>query len=260
MKRSINSLIGYSIGATDGEIGKVKEFYFDDFSWTVRYVIVETGSWLNGRKVLISPQALLKPDWEGKIFPVNLTKEQIENSPGIDTEKPVSRQQEILLNDYYPWTGYWGGGLWSGGMGTSGMMTQTFEPIEVALKNGKDLADLETHGDPNLRSTHNVDGYSIHAEDGNVGDVEDFIFDDISWRIDFMVVDTGNWFPGKKVLISPGLIKEIDWSTSEVIVKASIAKIKNSPEYSADQLLTEGYAKELHDYYGRVISQERITT
>ncbi len=111
MKRSIKSLIGYTMGATDGEIGKVKEFYFDDESWTIRYLIVETGSWLSGRKVLISPDALLTPDWQQKVFPVNLTKKQIKNSPHIDTEKPVSRQQEMKLYEHYPWTSYWEGSL-----------------------------------------------------------------------------------------------------------------------------------------------------
>ncbi len=165
MQRNIKSLIGFSMGATDGEIGKVKEFYFDDLTWTVRYLIVETGNWLNGRKVLIAPQALLTPDWKNEIFPINLTKEKIKNSPDIDTEQTVSRQQEILLNDYYPWTSYWGGGLWSGGMGTSGMMMETHEPIEIALNKKINIADEETPGDPNLRSTHKVNGYSIHAAD-----------------------------------------------------------------------------------------------
>jgi uncharacterized protein YrrD len=257
MKRNVKNLIGYTMGATDGEIGKVKEFYFDDHTWTIRYLVVETGNWLNERKVLISPQALLKPDWEGKVFPVNLTKEQIKNSPDIDTEQTVSRQQEILLNDYYPWTSYWGGGLWSGGMGTSGMMMETHEPIEIALNKKKNIADEETPGDPNLRSTHKVNGYSIHAADGSIGDVEDFIFDDTSWKIDFMVVDTGHWFTGKKILISPKLIKEINWDTSEVIVNTSVEHIKNSPEYFPEQVLTDDYVINLHDYYGRLISHRQ---
>ena len=239
MNRSVKSLVGYAMGATDGEIGNVKEFYFDDHTWTIRYLIVETGNWLNERKILISPQALLKPDWEGKVFPVNLTKEQIKNSPNIDTEQPVSRQQEILLNDYYPWTSYWGGGFWSGGMGTSGMMMETHEPIKVALNEKNNIADEEYHGDPNLRSTDKVTGYSIHAEDGSIGDVGDFIFDDNSWEIQFMVVDTRHWFTVKKVLISPKIIKEINWDTAEVIVNTSVEHIKNSPEYFQTEELTE---------------------
>jgi sporulation protein YlmC with PRC-barrel domain len=101
MKRNINSLIGYSIEATDGKIGTVKDFYFDDETWTIRYLVVETGNWLSGRKVLISPVALIKKNWSNGLIPVNLTKEQIQNSPDIDTDKPVSRQQEAMLNQHH---------------------------------------------------------------------------------------------------------------------------------------------------------------
>ena len=117
MKRRLDSLIGFTIGGTDGEIGKVKEFYFDDESWTIRYLIVETGSWLFGRKVLLSPHAVVKSDWAQETFEVDLTMEQIKNSPLTDTDKPVSRQHEMDLYAYYPWGGYY----WGGGMGFSGM-------------------------------------------------------------------------------------------------------------------------------------------
>lgn len=215
------------MGATDGEIGKVKAFYFDDNTWTIRYLIVETGGWLSGRKVLISPQALLAPDWESNVFPVNLTKEQIKNSPDIDTDKPVSRQQEIALNAYYPWTGYWGSGIWSGGMGVTGMMTSPAIPLEQAIHENESASRKET-GDPHLRSTDEVSGYNIKAADGEIGDAEDFIVDDSTWKIAFMVVDTGNWFPGKKVIISPKLIKDIKWDTSEIVLNASVEQVKNS--------------------------------
>ncbi len=250
MQRNIKSLIGFSMGATDGEIGKVKEFYFDDLTWTVRYVVVETSNWLNGRKVLIAPQALLTPDWKNEIFPVNLTKEKIKNSPNIDTEQPVSRQHEIEMYEYYPWTSYWGGGVWGGGMGVSGMMTEVHEPLTEAVRreNSKDIKDA--NGDPHLRSTHKVTGYTIHATDGIIGDVEDFIVNDNSWKLEYLVVDTGHWFPGKKVLISPKLVKEIEWDTSEVIINVSEADVKNSPEYEPGEAISESYAANLQNYYG----------
>lgn len=253
MKHLIKSLIGFTIGGTDGEIGKVKEFYFDDSSWTIRYLIVETGSWLFGRNVLISPEALLTPDWEGKIFPVRLTKEQIKNSPDIDTEKPVYRQQEIELNGYYPWTNYWGNGIWAGGMGTTGMMTSPSIPFETAIHlnaGGDDTAN------PHLRSTAKVTGYNIKATDGEIGDVEDFIIDDSTWKIDFILVDTGNWFPGKKVLISPKWIKEVSWENSAVIVNATEEQVKNSPEYQPSEQLSDSYESNLKNYYGRFISHK----
>jgi len=242
MKRSVKSLIGNTMGATDGEIGKVKEFYFDDETWTIRYLVVETGNWLFGRKVLISPEALLNHDWEQEVFPVNLTKEQVKNSPDIDTEKPVSRQQEIKLYEHYPWKSYWGDGFYGVGMPVS--------MYQVLLKEEDNKACKKSDDNPHLRSTHKVIGYSIKATDGEIGDVEDFIIDDSNWKVDFMVVDTGNWFPGKKVIISPKWIKEIKWDTSTVIVNASVEYVKNSPEYDPSQPISDIYATVLHDYYG----------
>jgi uncharacterized protein YrrD len=253
MQRNIKSLIGFSMGATDGEIGKVEEFYFDDLTWTVRYLVVETGNWLNGRKVLIAPQALLTPDWMNEIFPINLTKEKIKNSPNIDTEQPVTRQHEIEMYEYYPWTNHWGSGVWGGGMGVSGMMTQTYQPLAEAVRGENRTDAKDADGDPHLRSTHKVKGYTIHANDGKIGDVEDFIVDDSSWKLDYLVVDTGHWFPGKKVLISPKLVKEIAWDTSEVIINVSEADVKNSPEYEPGEALSESYAGNLQNYYGNLV-------
>ena len=253
MTRSINSLIGFTIGGTDGEIGKVKEFYFDDTTWTIRYLIVETGSWLFGREVLLSPEALLTPDWEGKVFPVNLTKEQIKNSPDIDTEKPVSRQKEIELHGYYPWTGYWGNGIWAGGMGTTGMMTSPVIPFETAIHEN---AGIDEAADPHLRSTGKVTGYNIKATDGKIGDVEDFIMNDSTWAIRFILVDTGNWFPGKKVLISPKWITEVNWENSTVKINATEEQVKNSPGYQSGAELSDSYESKLQNYYGRFISNK----
>ncbi len=204
MKHRLDSLIGFTIGGTDGEIGKVKEIYFDDKSWIIRYIIIETGSWLSGRKVLLSPKAVVSTEWNQELFKVNLTMEQIKNSPNIDIDKPVSRQHERDLYAYYPWGGYyWGGGM---GLGLSypiGMNLATQNENEVSVEETSD-------DDPHLRSTDKVTGYKIKATDGEIGDVEDFIINEGNWNIDFMVVDTGNWFPGKKVLIAPKMIKEIN--------------------------------------------------
>ncbi len=238
MKRSARSMIGFTMGATDGEIGKVKDFYFDDVTWTIRYLIVETGKLLSERKVLISSQAILTPDWEDETFQVNLTMDQIKNSPDIDTEKPVSRQQELKLYNHYPWNIYWTGRA-------TGMppvsMYQVLEPEDNDYK--------EPEGDPHLRSTDNVTGYSIKAIDGELGEVEDFIIDDLSWRIDFMVVDTGKWLPGKKVLISPSMIKDISWNLSSVVVTSTVEDVKHSPEYDPKKPVDEVYASMLDDHY-----------
>jgi sporulation protein YlmC with PRC-barrel domain len=257
MKRTIKSLMGFTIGATDGEIGKVKDFYFDDVTWTIRYLVVETGSWLSNRKVLISPEALLQCDWTNETFPVNLTKEQIKKSPDIDTDQPVSRQQEMELYSHYSWTNYWGSSIWAGGMGTTGMMMpMSSVPMEEAVKNSQTSSGDKAHGDPHLRSVKNVEGYAIHALDDTIGDVEDFLVDDTNWTIQYIVVDTGNWLPGKKVTISPDWIKEINWAASEVTVNASVEQVKNSPEYDASKQVSTAYEASLKNYYGRFISHK----
>jgi len=248
MKRRINSLLGYTIKGTDGEIGKVEEFYFDDRSSTIRYMVVKTGGWFSGKKVLISPEAFQKPEWESKTFSVNLTQEKIKNSPDIDTNKPVSRQQEELMRGYYSWPdgygmyGHMGLGMWG------------YPAVEESAEEKK-MNQMKGHAsdNPHLRSTHEVTGYDIHATDGDIGEVEDFIIDDATWKIHFLVVETGNWFSGKKVLISPDRLKEIDWETGAVIINATIAQVKSSPEYDPKQELTEAYALILHDHYNSVL-------
>jgi uncharacterized protein YrrD len=246
MKRSVNSLIGYSIGATNGEMGKVKEFYFDDKTWTIRYLIVETGNWLSGRKVLISPEAVLIPDWENEIFPVNLTEEQVKNSPEIDTDKPVSHQEELKLYRHYPWTNYWGDD-------TLGLGVPPVSMFHVLQTDEDNPGDKESDDDPHLRSTKKVTGYSVIAADGEIGNIEDFIIDDSNWKLDFVIVDTGRWFPGKKVIISPKWIKEIKWDTSTVIVNASVDNVKNSPEFDPDKPISEVFESTLN-YYNGIIS------
>jgi sporulation protein YlmC with PRC-barrel domain len=246
MNRSLNSLIGYTIGASDGEIGKVKEFYFDDKTWTIRYLIVETGNWLSGRKVLIAAEMLLKPEWDKEIFRVNLSMEQVRNSPDIDTEQSVSRQEEIKWQRYYLHTSYWGNGFYEGGMPY--YMHEVINDVP-----GKGLPQKSEHIS-HLRSTGKVTGYNIMATDGIIGEVKDFIVNDANWRIKFLVVDTGHWLPGKKVIISPKLIDEIDWATSEVSVKTSINHVRNSPEYNPAQPVSEDHEVHLHNYYSEFVT------
>jgi sporulation protein YlmC with PRC-barrel domain len=233
MQRNINRLLDYEIRATDGEIGKVDEFYFDDDNWKIRYLIVKTGTWLFGRKVLISPAALKKGSWESGTFSLNLTKEKIRNSPDIDTNKPVSRQQEIELYKHYPWQTYWGGGLYPNGVWGA----PEFNP------------GLEKHSadDLHLRSTHRVTGYHLHATDGNIGHVRDFIMDDETWQLMYLVVAIHNWLGGKKVLIPVRHIEKVEWDSSKVFVDASIAFIENSPLFDEVEYIHPEDDNTLHE-------------
>ena len=244
MRRSLNDLVGYTIRANDGDIGKVHEFYFDDQSWTIRYVVVDTGGWLSGRKVLISPVAFDRPDWETCTFPVNLTKEQVRNSPSIDTDKPVSRQHEAELHGYYGWPVYWAGGALFGGVQASPLLVmETVREDEASPEE----PDSDTH----LRSTSQVTGNHIEATDGEIGHVEDFVVDDETWAIRYLLVDTRNWLAGRKVLVSLRWIKRVSWAESKVFVDLTRDAIKNSPEFDPDKPVTLDYEGKLHDYYGR---------
>lgn len=254
MQHNVKSLSGFTIGATDGEIGKVKDFYFDDQTWTIRYLVVKTGGWLSGRKVLLSPLALWQADWENKVFSVNLNKQQVQDSPDIDTEKTVSRQHEIDLYNHYAWPYYGAAGAgFYGGMGMSGMVDSRV-PFEEAIAE----QHLENHGgDPHLRSTEEIRGYHIHASDGKIGEVEDFILNPQTWKIDYLIVDTGDWFPGKKVVLSPEWIKQVKWEDSTVYVDLPIDAVKHSPEYNSDVPLQGSYKEKLHHYYGKSINDHQ---
>lgn len=243
MLRRAKELNDYKLGARDGEIGKVKEFYFDDQNWTVRYLIADTGGWLSGRRVLISPYALDPADEGGKVIPVDLTRTQIEKSPSPATDRPVSRQYEWDYYSYYGWPAYWDGPyVW--GMGA----------YPTRGRQGWSDASRRSHAegdDPHLRSTENVTGCDIQAQDGEIGHVEDFVIDDETWTIRYLIVDTQNWWPGKKVLISTRWIDRISWEESKVFINLTREAIKEGPEYTEETLITRDHETQLHRHYSR---------
>lgn len=234
MKHNIENVVGWELGALDGEIGKIKEFYFEDQTWTIRYLIVETGNWLLGRKVLISPEAVVRLDFKNEMLEVKLTKEQIENSPDINSDKPVSRQHEDELYQYYGIGNYWMGSLWSGGMGTSGMMRTTNLPLEDEIRKST-LEEDESEKNTHLRSTHSLNGYHVKSAGNEIGEVDDFIFDDSNWKIDFVIVKAGGWFSEKKILIQASVVKEINWKTSSINITATTDELKNNSAYDAEK-------------------------
>lgn len=243
MLRSVKSLKGYKIGATDGAIGKVDGALFQDVSWIVRYIVVDTGGWLSGRKVLITPDSLEPPEVgaaEAKLLPSNLTMEQVRNSPDIDTDKPISRQAEIELYKYYDWTPYWIGG----GFAPPAIPPSSEEKKQAAVAATEKVESV-------LRSTQEVLGYRIHATDGDMGHAEDFIFDDEIWTIRYLVVDTRNWLPGRSVLISTEWIEKISWADSKVRIDLPKSQIKDSPRYDPSSPVNQEYETRLYDFYGR---------
>jgi sporulation protein YlmC with PRC-barrel domain len=245
MQRSINSIVGYTISAKDGELGKVSEFYFDDHTWSIRYLVVDTGNWLSERKVLIPHSALGITDWKSRTFQVNLTMEQVRNSPDIETNKPVERQHEIELMNHYGLPLYWGDGFYTDPIG---MVSLTPIIVKKSVKEEEKYAKKH-HDNPHLRSTKNVEGYHIHANDGDIGHVEDFIVDDEKWNVNFLIVDTHNWLPGRKVLILPRWIVRIDWDELKVFVNLSRESIKNSPEFDPSEPIGNEYERKLLNHY-----------
>ncbi len=238
---TVKSLNGYNLECLDGEIGKAREFYFDDRHWTIRYLVVDTGNWLTGRQVLISPYALVGVMEEDKQIVVNLTKQQIEDSPALTTDKPVSLQYEDDYYGYYGWPTYWSGPeMWG-----------TFPYIMRDREQHRDIAKGEKVWDPHLRSTREVSGYDVQSTDGEIGHVEDFVIDDETWAIRYLVIATRNWLPGKKVLVSPHWIKHVSWGEAKVIVDLTQEAIKNSPEFTKASLITRAYEMDLHRHYKR---------
>jgi len=252
MLRSIQSLEGFAIGATDGTIGKVKDFYFDDEAWVIRYLVVDTSSWLGGREVLVSPYSLGKPEWAESLLPANVSKNQVKESPSIESDRPVSRQYEKNYLGYYGYPYYWGGtSLWAG----------NYYPGFDLLEHGRDyngyMGFLKNpsadDGDPHLRSCNAVKGYHIHATDGEIGHVDGFLVDDFTWSIRYMVVNTSNWWSGHRVLLSPEWIQRVSWAESRVDVALERQSIKEAPAYHEDEPLNRDAEMETYNHYGRKI-------
>ena len=247
MLTNAKDLKGFVIHATDGKIGTVDQFYFDDDTWGIRYLTVETGGWLDDRRVLISPFSVVSADWKAKRLDVALTKKQVENSPEIDTHRPVSRQYETEYLGYYGYPNYWGGPfLWGP---VSFPMGLPIPPItsKEALADKIRRASTDSH----LRSNQAVTGYHIEAEDGEIGHVAGFVVDDETWAIRYIEVLTRNWWPGKKVLVSPSWIQKVSWTESKVYVGLWRDAIKSAPEFAESAPITREYEDRLYTHYGR---------
>lgn len=243
MLRVVNELTGYVLEAEDGEIGRCKDFLFDDEKWVIRYMVADTRKWLPGRKVLISPISLGEPRWSERRLPVRLTKGQVRESPPLDEHAPVSRQYEMGWHNYYGWSYYWAGhDLWG----------PAATPAELYRKPRPQEATKEkvSHHDF-LRSFDEISGYRIHATDGEIGHVEDLVVDDTSWLVRYVVIDTRNWLPGRKVLVSPAWVSDVEWPQRRVTFDLTREAIKDSPPFDPAIPVNRRYEERLYDYYGR---------
>jgi hypothetical protein len=261
MLRVLSELEGYAIRASDGDIGHVTDFLFDDEAWVVRYLVVDTGTWLSSRKVLISPISIGEPTWTNRMLPVSITKEQVKNSPDIDTDRPVSRQYEsgyFGYYGYYPY--YWGAsGLWAASnypgtllLGPGGASADV-EPQPVAADRARVAYEVDQHrnDDAHLRSVNAVMHYYIEATDGGIGHVRGLLLDEETWAIRYLIVDTSNWWLAHQVLIAPSWIDGISWTERTVSINLTREAIKGAPTYNPAVTLDRTEESRLHDHYRR---------
>ncbi len=253
MLRKLDELHDFAVHASDGIIGHIKDFYFDDHAWVIRYLVVETGSWLSSRKVLISPIGTGSPDWQERTLPASISMDQVSNSPAIDTEKPVSRQHEGEFLEHYLYPLYWvGPGLWGAGnypspylmampefVSTPAVILPVIDQVEPLADAAPVDASVVRHVDPDLRSCNVLAGYRIHATDGEVGHVQGFLFDQGTWEIRYLIVYTSNWWLGHQMLIAPQSIQDVSWFDGIVSIKLTREQVKNAPRYDPEMPLDQ---------------------
>jgi hypothetical protein len=232
MIHSVRQLKGTRIHATDGPIGHITDVYFEDQTWAVRYLVVDTGGLLTGRSVLISPIAMREPEGQADALEVDLTRDQVRNSPDVDTVRPISRQKEIEYYRYYGWPTYWtGGGLWGVAGTPYALAAYNYTPPLMPEPVEEQRVESANPEEAHLRSTNAITGYHIEALDGRVGRVEDFLVDDSAWIVTGIVVDTTSWLSGGEVLVAPAEVEDVDWATGRVFVKLDREHVKHGPAY-----------------------------
>lgn len=249
MIRSIKHLRGDDIAAKDGTLGDVHDFYFDSQSWKVRYVVIDTGNWLPGRRVLISPDSIKGFDTEDDKVSVDLTMEEIKSSPSIHSHEPVSRQHEIALADHFRWPRYWE--EFPSGVGMPPMIPSLHAEPVGADTGVEPPEDMMPQGDAILRSETEVESYHVAARDGDIGHIDDFLVSDGDWTLRYIVIDTRNWLPGKKVLVAPAWTRGIDWARQKLLVDADKETIKEAPEYETGMSIDEALEHRVFQHYGK---------
>jgi len=240
MLRLLGIVRDCTVHAIDGDFGSVQDFYFDVAEWTIRYLVVDTGGWLPGRQVVISPSAVTECNWEGRAFSLDLTKKQIENSPSVDTHQPVTRRHEHELAEHFRWPTWWGG------TGAALMAVWASLTDPDAAEADKAEADLD--------STRAMAGYHVLAGEETIGRIEDLVVDDATWRIRYLVVDTRECLRGHSVLLSSRWITALDWRESHIHVTPTAEQIRCAPVFDPAQPITREDEQSLCDHYGEPLS------
>jgi len=238
----LRQLEGCAIKASDGELGEALDFYFDDRTWKVRYVVAQTGTWLAGRRVLLSADVLRRPHPHHHHLPVSLTTEQVRQAPGVSTDLPVSRQEETELAAFYGWGQYW--------------QVYNYEPDTLLdmppVPFTRPKFDDSPAGDPDLRSANELVGYHVQGPDDVVGYVDDFLVQVSDWHIRYLVVNPHHWLPERKILLTPSWIDSVDWADRMVRTLLTRNLLRNAPPYDPDEPLDARYQKMLQEYYASI--------
>jgi hypothetical protein len=220
---------GAAVHAIDGEIGTLEDFYFEEDRWAIRYLLVDTGKWLNGRRVLLSPMSV-RGEWDVTNIPLQLTRDQVRNSPRFDPQTSLSHETETKVLGYYGYPYYWGDeGVW-GSFDNPGALL-TAPPSDAAPPHSDSRAiDPESR---HLRSVNTSTGYHLHAIDGDIGHVDDFLIGEESWRIRYLLVDTSNWIGGRSVLVSSEAVDGVDLQHERLRVGVTRDVIEHSPAFES---------------------------
>lgn len=258
MLYTLNDLKNLAIHASDGDIGLTKDFYFDDKQWVIRYLVVETGSWLFSKKILLSPISIKELNQEEKTLTVSISRAKVKNSPDIDSEKPVSRQYEIEYMGYYGYPHYWGNSSLWGSYPSPNMMSPGYYSVAPQPDNfnepdmfANDNAALPGDNDHHLRSSDAVTGYHLDAKDGELGHLQGMLIDVDTWAIRYLIINTSNWWLGHLVLIAPKWIKEVSWPTSKIYVDMTQQQVKDAPTFDPSTPFNLEHEQSLQTHYGR---------
>ena len=239
--RKLSDLINYGFMATDGEIGHFKQIYFDDLHWQVRYLVLQTGNWLMGRQVLLVPAAINKIDDNNKRIHVDISCEQIEKSPPVDSQQPVSQHYQQQYYSYYGWEPYW----------TTDPLFLEIPPVPPLIT----PEQAQKPDNPHLRSSEEVTGYKLETMDGPVGHIEDLIVDNQTWAVRYLEIDTRNLLPGRHVLMSPAWVEQVDWAKRHFEIELPKELVKNAPEYGPEQIISRDYELALYRHYGKALTE-----
>lgn len=234
MLTTLKHFKGYTVKAKNGVIGEVKDICFDDRHWIIRHFVIDTGTWLPGRQLLLSPAVLAQPNWSSRFFTIVLTKEQVKNSAGRDRKKLDDHKHKGTVDSNYKWPTYW----------TDSPLPGDISIHNLPLKSEPDPA--ETKAVFYLRSMEEVIGYAIHTLDGEIGQAEDFVLEYTTWKINWVVTVTDKWLFGRKILIPTQWIDNVSSTDLKVYLSLENDFIKICPEYNLPKLANREYEKWLN--------------